>query len=34
MSYDHLLLDMEKEWFVKQQKEMKQKISMNLTQKK
>ena len=31
MSYDHLLLDMEKEWFVKQQKEMQQKMSMNLT---
>lgn len=31
MSYDHLLLDMEKEWFIKQQKEMQQKMSMNLT---
>ena len=33
MSYDHLLLDMEKEWFVKQQKEMQQKMSMNLINK-
>lgn len=31
MSYDHLLLDMEKEWFVKQQEEMKNRIKMNLT---
>ncbi len=31
MSYDHLLLDMEKEWFIKQQQEMQNKMSMNLT---
>lgn len=31
MSYDHLLLDMEKEWFIKQQREMQNKMSMNLT---